>query len=94
MSSMASFISFWSPRCPHLKDAKPIYRDFRAGDVRHSLSRDRQSAAGWAMRPPTVWPRAYDEQWRSIEGRIMPNRRVFCTLPRCIILSRKVLADL
>ncbi|MDD2719890.1 MAG: NAD-dependent epimerase/dehydratase family protein [Gallionella sp.] len=23
---------------PHLKDAKPVYRDFRAGDVRHSLA--------------------------------------------------------
>jgi UDP-N-acetylglucosamine 4-epimerase len=26
------------PLYPHLKDAKPIYRDFRAGDVRHSLA--------------------------------------------------------
>jgi len=25
-------------RFPHLKDAKPTYRDFRAGDVRHSLA--------------------------------------------------------
>ncbi len=25
-------------RYPHLKDAKPVYRDFRAGDVRHSLA--------------------------------------------------------
>jgi UDP-N-acetylglucosamine 4-epimerase len=24
------------PRCPQLKDAKPLHRDFRAGDVRHS----------------------------------------------------------
>ena len=24
--------------CAHLKDAQPIYRDFRAGDVRHSLA--------------------------------------------------------
>jgi UDP-N-acetylglucosamine 4-epimerase len=24
------------PRCPHLKDYKPVYREFRAGDVRHS----------------------------------------------------------
>ena len=23
---------------PHLKDFKPIYQDFRAGDVRHSLA--------------------------------------------------------
>jgi UDP-N-acetylglucosamine 4-epimerase len=26
------------PLYPHLHDAKPIYRDFRAGDVRHSLA--------------------------------------------------------
>jgi UDP-N-acetylglucosamine 4-epimerase len=24
--------------CPYLKDAKPVYREFRAGDVRHSLA--------------------------------------------------------
>jgi UDP-N-acetylglucosamine 4-epimerase len=27
-----------APRCPHLQDAKPVYGDFRAGDVRHSLA--------------------------------------------------------
>ncbi len=27
-----------APRFPHLKDFKPSYRDFRAGDVRHSLA--------------------------------------------------------
>ena len=27
-----------APRFPHLADFKPIYRDFRAGDVRHSLA--------------------------------------------------------
>ena len=26
------------PNYPHLQDAQPIYRDFRAGDVRHSLA--------------------------------------------------------
>ena len=26
------------PRFPHLVDCKPVYRDFRAGDVRHSLA--------------------------------------------------------
>ncbi len=26
------------PRFPHLKDKQPIYRDFRPGDVRHSLA--------------------------------------------------------
>ena len=27
-----------APRFPHLTDFKPVYRDFRAGDVRHSLA--------------------------------------------------------
>lgn len=27
-----------SQRFPHLKDAQPVHRDFRAGDVRHSLA--------------------------------------------------------
>ena len=27
-----------APRFPHLSDAKPVYREFRAGDVRHSLA--------------------------------------------------------
>ena len=27
-----------SPRFSHLSDAKPVYREFRAGDVRHSLA--------------------------------------------------------
>ncbi len=33
-----SIRSILEPRFPHLKDFKPIYRDFRAGDVRHSLA--------------------------------------------------------
>lgn len=28
--------SLLAPRFPHLKDFRPVYRDFRAGDVRHS----------------------------------------------------------
>jgi UDP-N-acetylglucosamine 4-epimerase len=30
--------SLLEPRFPHLKGFKPVYRDFRAGDVRHSLA--------------------------------------------------------
>lgn len=32
------------PRYPHLYDAKPIYREFRAGDVRHSLANIEKAA--------------------------------------------------
>ncbi len=27
-----------APDYPHLQESKPVYRDFRAGDVRHSLA--------------------------------------------------------
>ena len=30
--------ALFAPRFPHLRDFKPSYRDFRAGDVRHSLA--------------------------------------------------------
>jgi UDP-N-acetylglucosamine 4-epimerase len=30
--------SLLAPKFPHLADFKPVYRDFRAGDVRHSLA--------------------------------------------------------
>lgn len=40
------------PSCPHLKDAKPMYRDFRAGDVRHSLA-DISKASGLLGYQPT-----------------------------------------
>jgi UDP-N-acetylglucosamine 4-epimerase len=32
------------PRYPHLCETKPIYRDFRAGDVRHSLANIEKAA--------------------------------------------------
>jgi UDP-N-acetylglucosamine 4-epimerase len=35
------FAEIWAqllPRYPHLADAQPTYRDFRPGDVRHSLA--------------------------------------------------------
>jgi len=40
------------PRYPHLADAKPTYRDFRPGDVRHSLA-DISKAANLLGYAPT-----------------------------------------
>lgn len=40
------------PSCSHLKNAKPMYRDFRAGDVRHSLA-DISKAARYLGYQPT-----------------------------------------
>jgi UDP-N-acetylglucosamine 4-epimerase len=39
------------PTCSHLVGAKPIYRDFRAGDVRHSLADISKSATLLGYRP-------------------------------------------
>jgi UDP-N-acetylglucosamine 4-epimerase len=41
-----------APRFPHLADFKPTYRDFRAGDVRHSLA-DISKAQGLLGYAPT-----------------------------------------
>lgn len=39
------------PHYPHLKDAKPVYRDFRAGDVRHSLADISKAATRLGYQP-------------------------------------------
>jgi UDP-N-acetylglucosamine 4-epimerase len=39
------------PLYPHLLDAKPVYRDFRAGDVRHSLADISKAAAHLGYAP-------------------------------------------
>jgi UDP-N-acetylglucosamine 4-epimerase len=36
---------------PHLLDAKPVYRDFRAGDVRYSLAASVKPPRCWAIGP-------------------------------------------
>jgi UDP-N-acetylglucosamine 4-epimerase len=40
------------PRYPHLLDAQPLYRDFRAGDVRHSLADVAKAERLLGYRPP------------------------------------------
>lgn len=39
------------PRFPHLKNAKPTYRDYRTGDVRHSLADISKAAARLGYQP-------------------------------------------
>lgn len=39
------------PNYPHLEDVKPLYRDFRAGDVRHSMADIGKSARLLGYRP-------------------------------------------
>lgn len=39
------------PIYPHLQDAKPVYRDFRAGDVRHSLADISKAASRLGYQP-------------------------------------------
>ena len=51
------------PRCPHLRDYKPIHREFRAGDVRHSLADISRPAVCSTIAPPTRWPTAWTRRW-------------------------------
>jgi UDP-N-acetylglucosamine 4-epimerase len=39
------------PSYPHLNEARPIYRDFRTGDVRHSLADISKSATLLGYQP-------------------------------------------
>ena len=39
------------PLYPHLQGAHPVYRDFRAGDVRHSLANIRKVATRLGYAP-------------------------------------------
>jgi UDP-N-acetylglucosamine 4-epimerase len=49
------------PRCPHLKDFKPVYRDFRAGDVRHTLADISKARRLLGYRPEYGFERGLDE---------------------------------
>ncbi len=39
---------------PHLQDVQPVYRDFRAGDVRHSLADISKTATRLGYHPPVA----------------------------------------
>jgi UDP-N-acetylglucosamine 4-epimerase len=49
------------PRCPHLRDYKPIHREFRAGDVRHSLADISQARRLLNYRPAYTLADGLDE---------------------------------
>jgi len=49
------------PRYPHLKNFKPVYRDFRAGDVRHTLADISKARRLLGYRPDYSFARGLDE---------------------------------
>jgi len=49
------------PRCPHLKNFKPVYRDFRAGDVRHTLADIGKARRLLGYRPEYGFEQGLDE---------------------------------
>jgi UDP-N-acetylglucosamine 4-epimerase len=49
------------PRCPHLGNFKPVYRDFRAGDVRHTLADIGKARRLLGYRPDYDFERGLDE---------------------------------
>ena len=49
------------PRCPHLENYKPVYREFRAGDVRHSQADIRKSRRLLGYKPSYDIQQGLDE---------------------------------
>ncbi|MGD0410929.1 MAG: SDR family oxidoreductase [Verrucomicrobiota bacterium] len=49
------------PRFPHLKNFKPVYRDFRAGDVRHTLADIGKARRLLGYRPDYGFEQGLDE---------------------------------
>ncbi len=49
------------PRFPHLKNFQPVYRDFRAGDVRHTLADIGKARRLLGYRPDYGFARGLDE---------------------------------
>jgi len=49
------------PRCPHLKNFKPVYQDFRAGDVRHTLADISKARRLLGYRPDCGFEQGLDE---------------------------------
>jgi UDP-N-acetylglucosamine 4-epimerase len=49
------------PRFPHLKNFKPVYRDFRAGDVRHTLADIGKARRLLGYKPDYGFERGLDE---------------------------------
>jgi len=49
------------PRFPHLKNFKPVYRDFRAGDVRHTLADIAKARRLLGYRPSHGFAQGLDE---------------------------------
>ena len=49
------------PRCPHLENYKPVYREFRAGDVRHSQADIRKSRRLLGYKPTYDIQQGLDE---------------------------------
>ena len=49
------------PRCPHLAHFKPVYRDFRAGDVRHTLADISKARRLLGYRPDYGFEQGLDE---------------------------------
>jgi len=49
------------PRYPRLKNFKPLYRDFRAGDVRHTLADIGKARRRLGYRPDYGFARGLDE---------------------------------
>ena len=62
------------PHYPHLQTAAPVYRDFRDGDVRHSLADISKAASLLGYTPRSASGRGWNSQWPGISGRSSPSK--------------------
>ena len=71
------------PRCPHLKNFKPVYRDFRAGDVRHTLADISKARRLLGYRPDYGFEQGLDEalDWYVADAAAAPASKSKTTAP-------------
>jgi UDP-N-acetylglucosamine 4-epimerase len=72
------------PRCPHLKNFKPVYRDFRAGDVRHTLADISKARRLLGYRPDYGFEQGLDEalDWYVADAAAAPASQTRTTAPK------------
>ena len=72
------------PRCPHLKNFKPVYRDFRAGDVRHTLADIGKARRLLGYKPDYGFERGLDEalDWYVANAAVSPASKTKTRAPR------------
>jgi UDP-N-acetylglucosamine 4-epimerase len=72
------------PRCPHLKNFKPVYRDFRPGDMRHTLADIGKARRLLGYKPDYNFERGLDEalDWYVANAAASPTVKTLLPTPK------------